>query len=101
MYSVYTPYRDSPVTSIFSQRYSLPSLQYRQSKQEPSKGVIPTLSPTLNFITLLPTSTIFPTTSCPGTVGNVGGIPISSQSTSIESNCEWHTPHASIFTRIS
>ena len=30
-----------------------------------------------------PISIIFPTTSCPGTVGNDGGIPISCQSPSI------------------
>ena len=101
MYSEYPPFSDSPVTSMFSQRYSLPSLQYWQSRHEPIKGVIPTLSPILNFVTSLPIFSILPTTSCPGTVGRVGGRPISFQSPSMECNCEWHTPHASILIKIS
>jgi hypothetical protein len=66
-----------------SQRYSFPSSQYWHFLHASSSGVIPALSPILNLVTSFPISTIFPTTSCPGTIGNDAGIPICFQSPSI------------------
>ncbi len=82
-YSVYPPLVDSPNIDDDSHRYSFPFLQYWHFWQASNNGVIPALSPTLNFVTLSPISTTLPTTSCPGTVGSAGGIPMPCQSPSI------------------
>src|SRR4030095_6894048 len=95
MYSAYPPSKSMPVTLRLTHIAKSPRWHCAHTKQCPPCQPTPTRCPGRHALTLSPTASMCPATSCPGTRGYCSP----GQRPSLTSTSLWHMPHASTFTR--
>src|SRR5712691_6696422 len=95
MYSAYPPSKSTPVTLRWTHIAKSPRWHWAHTKQWPPCQPTPTRCPGRQALTLAPTASMCPATSCPGT----RGYSSPGQRPSLTNTSLWHMPHASTFTR--